>query len=243
MLHLKSKKILSALCVILLVFLIAGSKPAHAEAMTNLPTSMHIVDENGIQIQYDGEYHINAEDLKPGDVVTKTLVIHNLSQNNGSREWNIPFRLAMTAQPISTNGPVDLLDAVSLELRLDNEIVYSGRSRGDDHINMIENAVDLGRYQVGERRDLHITLTVDSDMTVHEDGSEALFRWVFYAYRDMSEVPPQTPPKTGVLTNYWRYMLPIGGMMLIGITLLMLNRHQQKRHRYAVRAVREAKEN
>lgn len=92
--HHKLIVILSALCVLMAV-LFSGTAVVNAAATTNLPNSFLIGDQDGIYIGVDGEYYIDAREVKPGDVITKTLTIQNLEQNDRSTEAKIPYILAM----------------------------------------------------------------------------------------------------------------------------------------------------
>jgi len=110
----------------------------------------------------------------------------------------------MRAEPLFSTGPVDLLDAVHLELRQDGKTVYNGRCRGDDGVNMIENALQLGEYKIGDLRILDIKLTVDPNMIAYEDESEAEFKWIFYAYRDTTNKPSDKITISGGKSWYHR---------------------------------------
>jgi LPXTG-motif cell wall-anchored protein len=155
-------------------------------ATNSLPPGMLIDDQNGIRVNRDGVYFIEAVDLRPGEIITKTLTIRN------TEKAAPPFKLYMTAQPLESVGPVDLRDKVQLKLDLAGRQLYSGRIRGDEDVDMIQNALDLGTYSFGNERTMDITLTVDKDMPMSYEKSAADIRWHFYAVRDESADPPKT---------------------------------------------------
>jgi len=191
---------------------------AHA-VTTNLPAGLLIGDQDGIRVSVDGEYFINAEGLEPGDVITKRLVIMNTEP--------YAYRLAMTAVPLEEVGPLRLLDEVHCTLRLDGRTLYSGRVRGDEGINMIINALNLGTYQSGQQRTLEITLTVNPGMEVYYwSSSEAFFKWNFYAVHDV-----ETPgPKTGEIIKDTLHIILLGLALFWGILLLIKGRRKKDDH-------------
>jgi len=194
---------------------------AGAVRETQLPQGLLIGDQDGVCVNAHGYYYIDARDLLPGEVVRKVLTIQNLEQRERSAEAGIPFIVSLTAEPLLSTGPIDLLDLVHMTIRLEGELVYDGKVRGDGTPNMIETALPLGEYAIGDRRTLDITLTVASDMRIHEEKSKAEFRWQFYAAR----IIDSPPPKTGVLDNYG-FLLPVGGAMLLCFFLILLKKRK-----------------
>jgi len=205
------KKLRTAFCLCSMIavfsgtaFIGAGAAEQGNAAQRSLPDSFLIGDTDGIQVSRDGTYCILAEDLEPGDVVKKRLIIQNLDQ--GRPESVLPYALSMLAQPLEETGPVKLLDVVQLELKLDGAVIYSGPCRGG---GTAQTPLHLGVYGQGDRRDMEITLTVDEDMPMAltgEQQSVATFAWHFYAVRaqepETTTSPPTTiPPGTHALTT------------------------------------------
>ena len=220
------RMILSALCLCTLIGAFSGTAIINVSAVqTTLPSGVIIGDQDGINVDAHGYYYIDARDLEGGDVIHKTVTIQNLSQNDRTPEGQIPYTISMTAQPLFNRGPEDLLDKTQLVLKLDGRVIYTGRVRGDGIPNMIAQALDLGTYDVGERRTLDITLTVDNDLQLYEEKSEADFKWEFYAYRASASIPP----KTGLLETYWMYLLPIGGNLLLFLLLAFMKKKREQK--------------
>ncbi|MDR1464099.1 MAG: hypothetical protein LBJ11_02200 [Oscillospiraceae bacterium] len=206
--HAWKKTILSALCFLLIL----SGAVVHAAALA-LPEGFVIGDHDGIHVDADGEYIINATGLLPGDVITKTLIISNYS--------DATTVLTMRAEPIGSSGPIDLLDAIDLVLELDGEVIYHGRVRGDEDVDMIKNPLPLGTYKIGDTGTLTATLTVDPTIVPSEEISKADVNWIFYGVHN-HEV---TPPPTGDIIAYAIYGL--GAVMLI-LTILMLVLRKRK---------------
>ena len=205
MLNIKKLVFISALCI---AVTLSGMLTASA-AVYNLPPSFLIGDQDGIKVSVDGRYYINVDNLMPGDTINKTLTLRNTEDNQA-------YKITMTAEPLFTTGPVDLLDRVHLELKLGDNVLYIGRLRGDDDVNMIYNALDLGVYEYGDEAVLHINMTVDSDFDIGWEESVAEFRWHFYAVRDNGTKPPDT----GVYIQYSLYI--ITAAMLITASVLLI---------------------
>lgn len=209
------------LCLFLLAGVISGtSVPISAAGTTKLPPGILIGDQEGIAVDGNGYYYIDARGLMPGDVIQKVVTIQNLDRSE-TPEAKYPYTITMMTEELFAKGPVDLLDKVQLVLKLDGAVIYEGRSRGDGTPNMTQQPLNLGTYNLGDRKTLDITLTVDADMEINKEKSETDFRWLFYAYRDV----PSAPPKTGVLDKYG-YFLPIGGVLLLLAILVPLKKRR-----------------
>ena len=203
--------------MILSVLLIAAvlSGTAVSAAATDLPAGLLISDQDGIHVTRDGEYFINADGLEAGDVITKRLVIHNTEPYS--------FNLSMTAEPLSETGPLRLLNEVRCTLRMDGRTLYDGRVRGDDGIDMIRRALDLGSFRSGDQKTLEITLTVHPEMKAHFwSASEAFFKWHFYAAQDT----PIDDVKTGERIKNSLYFILPGIVFAIGILVAVKRRRR-----------------
>ena len=202
--------------MILFVLLIAAvfSGTTANAATVNLPAGLLISDQDGIRVGTDGAYFIDAGALEAGDVIMKRLIVQN------SEPYS--YRLTMTAEPLEETGPLKLLDEVRCTLRMDEKVLYDGRVRGDEGINMILNALDLGIFKSGEQRVLDITLTVSPEMKKYYwTASEAFFNWNFYGTQIMS---PEEGPKTGEMIKNSLYFVLPGLLLAMGLPLLIKRR-------------------
>jgi hypothetical protein len=198
-------RLLKIIVTIVCVAAVFSGTAAHAA--TSLAPGLLIGDQDGIRVNRDGDYYINAVGLMPGDVITKTLTIHNT-------ERDIPFRLFMTAEPLQHSGPIDLQDKVKLDLNLDGRQIYHGRIRGDAGVNMTLNALELGRFAHGDQRVLTATLTVDADMKVFPEKSEADIKWHFYAVKEEAGDPPKTGEDAPLYLLLFSAALTVGAVAL-----------------------------
>jgi len=223
------KFFLSALCICLAAVISGSAGAINAAAATDLPPGLLIGDDDGVYVGIDGMYFINAENLMPGDVIKKRLVIQNLDQPGSTPESVIPFKLTIRAEPMSATGPVNLLDCVQLELKLDGTAIFRGAVRGNEceinsENNMIERPLPLGEYKIGDRGVLDITLTVDPEMPLLYETSEAIFKWHFYAWREPEKEDP--PPKTGLDDSFFT-VLPVCVLLTLSV-ILVLNKKRRE---------------
>jgi len=236
--HRMRKVVLSVLCMLALA-IFPGMATVSAEPLyfpgdeiaartTGLPSSFLIGDSDGIRVGVDGVYFIEALGIVPGDVFTKRLTIQNLDMSvTAPPESEIPYTLAMRAEPLFNTGPVDLLDVIDLELKLEGQSIYTGRLRGDEGANMIENALNLGTFKPGDQRTLDIKLTVGTSWELSPEESEAQFKWLFYAFRET----PKDTPKTGVAD--YAVVGFIGGATVLLWLFLFLKKKKQNREAVA----------
>lgn len=213
-----------ALFLCLLAAMVSGmAVRAGAVKDTELPHGILIGDQDGISVDRYGYYYIDIRGLLPGENYRKTLTIQNLETNGRNPESQIAYTVTLASEPLFARGPVNLLDKVHMTIKLNGETIYDGRVRGDGTPDMTETPLNLGVYAIGDRRTMEITLTVAPDMEMHEEKSEADFRWHFYAARNV-EAPA---PKTGVIGNYG-YLFPVGGMLLLFAVMVPLKKRKER---------------
>jgi len=209
-----------AILTVLLIAAVFSGTAVNAVA-TNLPAGMLIGDQNGIHVDTDGAYFIDAEDLEAGDVITRQLVIRNTER--------FPFRLSMTTEPLEETGLQKLLDEINLKLEMEGRVLYNGRVRGDEGVNMVVNALDLGVFETGQQKTLEITLTVNPEMTkLYWTSSEAQCKWIFHAVQEVE----QRGPQTGEMIQNALYFIMPGLVVAMGVLLLMKKKRQEENKTY-----------
>ena len=205
------KQLTKLLAAVSAVCVMASAHCATAlAAKTSLPDGFLIDDDNGISINNGGDYCLYSDDLQPGDVITRTLTIRNLEQGD-------PFCLYLFGDSPRSEGPVDWLDNLHLQIILDGRTYYAGRLRGDGRnthsmqgngANLIHPGLDLGVFQKGDYGVLEFVVTTDAGHMTREElsvASSANIDWVFKAVK---ELPPDAP-KTGDALRGGIYILLI----------------------------------
>jgi len=200
--------------------------PAFASSK-NLPENFCVDDENGISVGEEGEYFMYADNLLPGDVITRTLTLRNLEQD-------VPYTLHMVGEPKETTGPVNWLDNLHLQIILNGREIYAGRLRGDgkdtrtmkgNGIDMLNDKLDLGVYNMGDYGILNFIVTADAGHLATEDfykASEARIVWTFTAVKDVSP----NPPKTGEIIYNTLYVFLL---LIIILCAVFYNRYRKLR--------------
>ena len=198
--------------------------PAGAAELLPLPPGFLIGDQDGISLDEHGRYYVELLGVLPGEVYRKTITIQNYETSGTHVATGVPYRLHMTAEPVSKRGPLDLFDEVDVVLKLDGALIYEGSISGYGAPDMSVTPLDLGEYAVGDRAILEATFTVSATLPPHPEISEAIFHWAFYASRTVEVQPPQT----GVLETF-QFLLPVGGVLLLfGVLVILKKRREQK---------------
>ena len=200
------KKLLSV--ALTLALLVALSVTAAAR---NLPRGFLISCPDGMRIERDGHFFIDADGLYPGARVMTELVLTNTTN------WTHCLSLIVVSG-VET-GALSLLDVVRLTLVLDGETVYIGSVRGDNPEYgpaKIENALHLGYFAPGEEKILDISLELCQDVDL--SASEATFYWQFRAERQDNRT---RPPITGDFSNLWLWGA-IFALFMVGIVFTLV---------------------
>lgn len=203
-----TKSIISFILLLMFFHIPAYALPA------DLPSGLLIADDTGIHIKKDGLYFMDLNNVYPGYTIKKALIIKNTDKKNS-------FSLYMQSQPLKTKGPVDLLDKIKLELKLEGKIIYSGRIYGDDTINIVVNPLVLGKFRQGESKVLDIKITLGRNISndMFYDKSIAYIRWHFTAMQEQTFPPPITGESLDVLLL----------LEIVLISIILIN--VQKRHK------------
>jgi LPXTG-motif cell wall-anchored protein len=181
-----------------------------------LPAGMLIGDQDGIRVSPTGEYFIEVEGLEPGDVITKKLAILNTEPYS--------YKLSMLAESIEETGPVTLLDEVHCTLKLDGRILYDGRVRGDEGIDMRRQALELTTIPSGGQKTLEIVMTVSPDLEYYWTTSEAIFAWHFNAVQAQDAGSPKTGEIVSRVLNVTFLVL----LLTMGVLLLIRRQRNEK---------------
>lgn len=185
----------------------------------SLPSGFLISDHDGFHVSRDGDYFINAVGLKPGDVIKKTLKIQNLENDKA-------FQLSMTAEPLKSTGPADLLDEIHMNLKLNGQEIYDGRVRGDEGTDMTKTPLPLGEYAYLNSGTLEITLTVDPALEIAYQKSEADIAWHFFAVKNEKTELPKTGDEARLILMAMIVLMAA----LSVIYMVMIKRNRKKNH-------------
>ncbi|WP_086348614.1 LPXTG cell wall anchor domain-containing protein [Candidatus Enterococcus clewellii] len=171
------RKLLAVLTMIF--FCLAAPALVDAEEI-NIPDGFVIGDDQGLSVTENGGYFFNLSGLMPGDIITRNLVI----QNNRSDD----YRLKMIIAPKSHEGPVNLIESMSMVFMLNNKTIYDGNLSSNEQGETVESReIDFGVISAGSKQTMDIELKVLRNIPFDEfmsGPSEAIVTWTFIAERD-----------------------------------------------------------
>jgi len=138
---------------------------------------------SGLVVSPSDPYLFDLNNMNPGDIVDRTLVI----ENNYSR----PFTLYLTAQKVvAEEGEKDLSEQLNLRVTLRGTEIYNGGMA-----DFATSAVYLGVFNPGAREELVATVNLPGPETGNEyQGGTATVLWTFTA-QSSGEEPPEYPPE------------------------------------------------
>ena len=167
-------------------------------SVKGLPEKLVVLDDSGNSVSESGEYFFVVEGMTPDEVYTKNIQIMNLRDDAS-------YKIYFSAQPMSKNGEIDLENECVCDIHLDDELIYSGKVTGDGKPNIMQDPLELGSYDPGDKRTMKVEIKwipddsgglIDngervydsSGMTVVREPSgkkeiygETVFKWIFRA--------------------------------------------------------------
>lgn len=231
------KKALSILCGIAFLMTSAINVGAQVilpeKAVKGLPEGITAVDTNGNIVDTEsGEYFFHAEDMVLGETYSMDISLMNLRSD---KSYNIYFYV----EPIDKSGEIDLEKGCECVFSLDGQQVYKGDVNGKGNIDLSENPLDLGLFNIGDSRVLNCSITWNSmevdkhsdngSKLVSADGTQILrpptldgsasgeirFKWIFYAIVKEEAVPPDT----GVIIGTSALALSFGAVCFAAVLI------------------------
>ena len=222
---LKPVKKLLGFSLAIVVLLCCGTAAFAAEQ--NLPDAFLIGDNSGVHAQTNGSYFLYASDLKPGDVITRSLFIQNFEADG-------VYKLYLNVESAEEAGSAHFLDNLYLTLTLDGTVLYKGRLRGDGQgtpaypgngVDFAQDSLDLGQYSGGDSGSLVAEIRVDSSELDSADWagrSTAKVEWSFTAIK----ATPKEGPKTGEILRYTMVLILL--LLLFATIILRIWRKKLK---------------
>lgn len=161
------------------------------QGTTSLPPNLIIGDTEGFYVDEKGEYFIHMEDIMPGDVFTKEIVIRNVDKKEG-------FDVRIQVRNGESSGPIDFRKVVEVELTLDGKPIYKGGILGNDEFDWTKDQLELGHYSSGDEQLLQATFTVSSELGLedYQKPSEYEFYWNFIAKEGTGTIPSTSDSST-----------------------------------------------
>lgn len=192
--------LLAAVLSLLTVFAAAGETLPDGSVRL-LPERLVVLDDSGRSVSDNGEYFFIVEGMEIHKTYTKKIQIMNLREDN-------TFRITMSAQPLFTEGEIDLQEECSCEILLGGETLYTGKITGEGSPDMRTVPLDIGSYAPSDSRTLTVNITwngteaggaLDNGHRLYHAGGtdilreasgkstihgETEFKWIFHAEID-----------------------------------------------------------
>lgn len=143
------------------------------------------------------DFFSNLGQLMPGDILSDKLTLKNTTSSNAE----FFFRTALPdALP---EKALDLLEQISLEITLDEELLYRGNLKSTS----LEEAVSLGIYESGETGCFQFTLSIPKSLNNAYALRETSVKWIFSVENEELEITTPPPVKTGDSQDISQYLI------------------------------------
>lgn len=164
---------------------------------SELPPGVIVGDNNGVTADIDGKYFIEHNNIQPGMTFKKAITISNYSQEPE------PFYLRLAMKGDGFEGDVNLLEAITVTLTLEGNVIYEGNLSGKASDPTIKLPLYLGKYKVGDTKVLEANFKVSSDLPEEswKKANKADFFWGFYATKEDETIDSSTEPSTEPSTS------------------------------------------
>ncbi|ALS02949.1 hypothetical protein ATZ33_16650 [Enterococcus silesiacus] len=234
----KIKYLCQLFSLIIISLSIIGGSPyfAHGAEGEPLPSGIVIGDDKGIQVQSDGEYLVEINDVLPGK--KWTLDIDLMSVDKGT-----PYDLSMQIFEPALSGPIDFSKAIHMVLNYAGKEIYDGPASGiSAKTNLQESDYSLGTFHPGDSKRLRVVFEMDHTYTKNDFQVKSMMEnvWKFRAIKNQE--PEQTKnkkqtkrkqffPQTG---EEWRDVLIyicLGLFILLMAVLILKKKYDDQKKR------------
>lgn len=222
-------KLARIICLVLITTLVlpisakeADNKLYFTSSGDRLYYDTKLFDEN-IFMYHDG--------MTPGITYTDNLLI----ENGSNTDYNLYLKIKEIEEDNDANI---LLDNISMEIYLDNELIYNGKVKGLDYNNVgvnIQEAAYIGKYPKNTKKSLVVKTKLNEDYLSNNKEITSHIEWEFFAsYEDdkkvnddnLTEVLPINP---NTYDNIYKYILiTLISLILIIILAIFKEKRNQK---------------
>lgn len=133
---------------------------------------------------FDDNIFMYHDGMSPGTVYTDHLLI----ENGSNTDYDLYLKVKEVEQDSDAN---DLLEHISMEIYLEDELVYNGKVKGLDYNNVgvnIQEAAYIGKYTSKSEKSLVVKTKLDEDYLTNNDKEiTSHIEWEFYASYDDKE--------------------------------------------------------
>lgn len=166
----------------------------------------------------EGNWFMDFKNMIPGASYHDKLNIENRSKKT--------YDLYMQAVPVDQSEIKEsLLELISMDVKLDNKLIYSGTAFGKDYGGgNLRNVILLGRYSPGNDSVITVDLKLDESVGLEYNNILTQIDWKFM----VTEVPDDTPPVNTGDSNSIMLYAAILAACAAGIILVAVIRKRRK---------------
>ncbi|MEI5994849.1 LPXTG cell wall anchor domain-containing protein [Candidatus Enterococcus mansonii] len=171
---------LSSWIIVGLAFIGTSSCFVYGAEGEPLPPGIVIGDDKGIQVQSDGNYLVEINNVLPGK--KWTIDVNLMSVDKGT-----PYDLSIRLLKPTVEGPIDFSKAIRMTMDYNGKKIYDGPASGiSKELNLQESTYSLGTFRSGDSRRLHVTFEMDSTYTKDDFQVKSVMEniWAFRAVKN-----------------------------------------------------------
>ena len=191
-----------------------------AEALDSVPSNVELLgNADGIVYVPGDEPFLLAENMEPGDSVTRTLEIKN--------NYDKAYKLYLRAERVTPSEKYDLLDVINLKISYKDKVIYEGPVSGEDGMT---NNIEIGTFEPGDEENLTATAQLDYSATDPAYLNKRVqVDWIFTAQAQEGSTDTDKPTITPPTNNKPIISLPqtgdnamyaftvLGGASMVGL--------------------------
>lgn len=180
---------------------------------------------------FDENIFMYHDGMAPGTTYTDSLLI----ENGSDTDYDLYLKIKEIEEDSDANI---LLDNISMEIYLDNELIYNGKVKGLDYNNVgvnIQEAAYIGKYPSKTEKNFVVKTTLNEDY-LNENNKEITshIEWEFFAsYDDIEKDDNNQSQVLPLLPNthdniYQHIIIAVISLLLIIILAIFLEKRKQK---------------
>lgn len=228
--------------ILSLVVLCFFNKPAFA-ASDNLPSGVVIGDDKGFQVEHDGNYLIEAKNLRPGMKFKRTVSIGNYSETD-TTPITIDMKMDYDVHKPIIKGKENLLEVIQVKFEVNDKKIYEGSLdfSGIKKSRDKKAPIKIRSFKPGEAATLTAEFTIPEDVDASKwvAPNSADFVLVFNATRNGEKIvdpvkvkPPGLAgilPKTGEELAFLLLGIAIGFLLIILAVKVFIKERKKERN-------------
>lgn len=165
----------------------------------------------------DEDIFMKHIDMTPGESFTDELLI----ENGTNTKYTLYFKVAPREQSAEAD---ELLENITMKIKLDEEIIYEGKATGLDYTEQgidLQKAILLGDFTPSKNSKMVVETKLSENYDNTELNEFSYIDWSFYAQYDDSKPPVEIIVSPNTMRNSFPYTIVFSAIIiLIGIGIV-----------------------